>query len=208
MKGFVLALSCSLVFSSCVTAKTISDTEFVELSKKCAPNVSADTLKALVRTESSYNPFAIAVVGGSVRQPNNLLSALNTVKELEEKGMNYSLGLGQINKKNFKMLGVKPIDMFEPCENLKATQKILSNCYQRTDKSKSEGKRLADAFSCYYSGNEITGYRHGYVQTVVRNADVPSVKKITPNDLNIGSKNTSSCDGLLCQSKADNGLIF
>ena len=104
MKGFVLALSCSLVFSSCVNAKTISDSEFFELSQKCAPNVSADTLKALVRTESSYNPFAIAVVGGSVRQPNNLLSALNTVKELEEKGMNYSLGLGQINKKNSRIL--------------------------------------------------------------------------------------------------------
>ena len=35
---------------------------FDDLAGRCAPNVSLDTLKALIKTESSFNPYAIAVV--------------------------------------------------------------------------------------------------------------------------------------------------
>lgn len=106
------------------------------------------------------NPLAIAVVGGKVKQPSTLSDALALVKELESQGSNYSLGLGQINVKNFKTLGVTAEEMFDPCENLKATQYILKDCFVRAKgKDKSQGKQLGDALSCYYSGNEKTGYK-------------------------------------------------
>ena len=75
--------------------------EFDALADKCAPDVSKDTLQALIKTESSMNPLAIAVVGGKVKQPSTLSDALALVKGLESQGSNFSLGLGQINVKNF-----------------------------------------------------------------------------------------------------------
>ena len=127
MKKVLFSL-CALTFAQVTNAETIFD-----LAKKCAPNVSTDTVLALVKTESSFNPFAIGVVGGSVKQPTNIVDALATVEKLEREGKNYSLGLGQINKGNFKRLNVSAETMFNPCENLKASQKILSDAYQRTD---------------------------------------------------------------------------
>lgn len=117
--------------------------EFDALADKCAPDVSKDTLQALIKTESSMNPLAIAVVGGKVKQPTSLKDALNLVKELEKNGSNFSLGLGQINKKNFDRLGVTAEDMFEPCKNLQAAQHILKECFVKAQKEdKTEGKQL------------------------------------------------------------------
>ena len=48
---------------------------------------------------------------------------------------------------------------FQPCPNLQAGSRILNECYQRAGD-------WGRAFSCYYSGNFTTGYRHGYVQKV------------------------------------------
>ena len=50
--------------------------DFGELAKRCAPEVSEDTLRALVRTESSFNPYAIGIVGGGSRQPKAFHEAL------------------------------------------------------------------------------------------------------------------------------------
>lgn len=161
--------------------------EFDALADKCAPDVSKDTLQALIKTESSMNPLAIAVVGGKVKQPSTLSDALALVKELESQGSNYSLGLGQINVKNFNRLGVTAEEMFEPCKNLQAAQLILKECFLKAQKEdKTEGKQLGDALSCYYSGNEQTGYK-GYVQQVVSNADkyasvkIPSIQSVKKN---------------------------
>ena len=50
--------------------------DFGELAKRCAPEVSEDTLRALVRTESSFNPYAIGIVGGGSRQPKAFHEAM------------------------------------------------------------------------------------------------------------------------------------
>ncbi len=158
-------------------ARTLTETEFQALAAKCAPQVAYDTLRALVRTESSFNPLAIAVVGGKVRQPSSLPEALTTVMKLQRGRESYSLGLGQINSTNFRALGLEPAELFDPCVNLSAAAKILTECYERTQESRVQGERLTDALSCYYSGNERTGYEHGYVQRVLHNAGltVPSL---------------------------------
>ena len=98
----------------------------------CAPLVAQDTARALIQVESGGNPFAIGVVGGAlVRQPANLPEALATVAALEAAGWNYSVGLGQINKRNFERYGLSPATAFEPCANLTAMQGILGECFSR-----------------------------------------------------------------------------
>jgi len=134
----------------------------------CAPLVAQDTARALIQVESGGNPFAIGVVGGAlVRQPANLPEAVATVAALEAAGWNYSVGLGQINKRNFQRSGLNPQTAFNPCANLRAMQSILGECFSRASRRASTQAALRDAFSCYYSGNFQTGHQHGYVGKVL-----------------------------------------
>ena len=79
---------------------------FIALALACAPQVHPDTARAIVVVESAFNPYAIGVVGGALeRQPRTRAEALATVKELDTRRWNYSVGLGQINVSNFGRLG-------------------------------------------------------------------------------------------------------
>ena len=132
-------------------------------SLACGPlAVPDDVMAHVVHVESSRNPFAIGVVGGRLlRQPRNLGEAVATVRMLEARGYNYSVGLAQVNRVNFERFGLEaPEAGFDVCNNLAAGATILAECLQRHD------GRWGDAFSCYYSGNARTGYEHGYVQKV------------------------------------------
>lgn len=124
--------------------------------------VPREIMQHVVRVESSFNPYAIGVVGGHlVRQPKRLDEAVATVRMLEEKGYNFSVGLAQVNRYNLGKYGLDSYARaFEPCANLQAGSRILAECYQRS------GRDWGKAFSCYYSGNFVTGFRHGYVQKV------------------------------------------
>ena len=124
--------------------------------------VPLDVMHHVVRVESSRNQFAIGVVGGHlVRQPQNLPEALSTVRMLEERGYNFSIGLAQVNRYNLGKYGLDSYEKaFQICPNLQAGSRILADCYSRS------GRDWGKSFSCYYSGNFVTGYRHGYVQKI------------------------------------------
>lgn len=119
-------------------------------------------MEHVVKVESSFNPYAIGVVGGRLaRQPRSLAEALSTARMLEERGYNFSLGLAQVNRYNLARQGLDSYEKaFDTCPNLRAGARILAECYGRS------GGDWGKAFSCYYSGNFTTGYRHGYVQKV------------------------------------------
>ena len=144
---------------------------FLALAVACAPQVHADTARALVSVESAFNPWAIGVVGGAlVRQPRSRAEALATAKALRDAGWNFSVGLGQINLGNFDRLGLTVETAFEPCANLAAMQTVLAECFDRASGSAAKAVDqvgLRQALSCYYSGNFDTGFRHGYVRKVV-----------------------------------------
>lgn len=147
-------------------------TAFVALALACAPAVHIDTAHALVKVESSLNPWAIGVVRGELqRQPRSRAEALATAKALQATGWNFSVGLGQINVRNFTRLGLTLQSAFEPCSNLAAMQVVLTDCF---DRAASTGQRhqqvLRHALSCYYSGDFATGLHHGYVRRVVKAA--------------------------------------
>lgn len=160
--------------------------ELVALLSTCAPLVAPSTALAVIRVESSGNPHAIGVVGGRLeRQPRTLAEAVATTKSLERLGMNYSVGLGQINRTNFARLGLTPESAFEPCSNLRAMQSILRDCFERAAPAAPQQLALRQAFSCYYSGNYTTGFREGYVDRVLaawRANQAPNAKEATRQD--------------------------
>jgi len=128
------------------------------------PNLAVPTevMQHVVHVESGHNPFAIGVVGGQlVRQPQNIGEAIATVRMLEEQGYNFSVGIAQVNRANLGKYGLDSYEQaFDACANLAAGSRILAECYA------SAGNDWGKAFSCYYSGNFIAGYRDGYVQKV------------------------------------------
>jgi type IV secretion system protein VirB1 len=137
---------------------------FTGMEMMACPNlaVPVEVMHHVVEVESGANRYAIGVVGGELaRQPKNLGEALATVHMLDAKGYNYSLGMAQVNRTNLVKFGLDSYEKaFEPCPNLSAGSHILASCYVRA------GGNWGKAFSCYYSGNFVTGYRDGYVQKV------------------------------------------
>ena len=123
--------------------------------------VPLEVMQHVVKVESSHNPYAIGVVGGHlVRQPRNLNEALATVRMLEGRGFNFSVGIAQVNRYNLGKYGLTSYARaFEVCPNLQAGARILAECYGRH-------QEWGKSFSCYYSGNPVTGFRHGYVRKV------------------------------------------
>ena len=134
----------------------------IELTNCTGLAVPHEVMQHVVRVESSFNPYAIGVVGGRlVRQPKNLSEAVATVRMLERRGYNFSLGVAQVNRYNLEKYGLASYEKaFEVCPNLQAGSKILAECYSRS------GSDWGKSFSCYYSGNFVTGFRHGYVQKI------------------------------------------
>ncbi|WP_345779191.1 lytic transglycosylase domain-containing protein [Lysobacter sp. CFH 32150] len=143
--------------------------ELMNCPSLAVPN---EVMHHVVRVESSFNPYAIGVVGGRLaRQPKTLSEALATVRMLESRGYNFSLGLAQVNRYNLSKYGLDSYEKaFQTCPNLQAGSRILAECYGRS--SGDWGK----SFSCYYSGNFVTGFRHGYVQKIYASiSETPSV---------------------------------
>lgn len=124
--------------------------------------VPAEVMQHVVQVESAYNPYAIGVVGGHlVRQPESLPEAVATARMLKSRGYNFSLGLAQVNRYNLVKYGLDTYEKaFAACPNLNAGSRILAECHSRS------GGDWGKAFSCYYSGNFETGFRHGYVQKI------------------------------------------
>ena len=159
----------------------------------CAPLVHPGTAQALIGVESGFNPHAIGVVGGVLdRQPRNRLEAIATARHLQQRGWNFSVGLAQINLHNFARLGLNAATAFEPCQNLRAMQTVLVECFDRASTNTSASasakarptsqRALHQALSCYYSGNFVTGFRHGYVHRVTSTAARPIPKPVASKE--------------------------
>lgn len=150
------------------------------------PNLAVpnEVMHHVVRVESSFNPYAIGVVGGRlVRQPKSLGEALATVRMLEAKGYNFSLGLAQVNRYNLGKYGLDSYEKaFQACPNLQAGSRILAECHGRSNGD------WGKSFSCYYSGNFVTGFRHGYVQKVYASMGGASDKEGAPGAIEVIAK--------------------
>lgn len=150
--------------------------DYNHLLQHCAQGVNPVVMHGIISQESSFNPFAIGVVNGRLkRQPRTYQEGIAAIQALQAKGMNFSVGLAQINKQHFKRFGLNYTNMFNMCENVKAGAAIYKGCLAAANKSFGVGNFSTwAALSCYYSGNFSTGFkRYGndkmpYVSAVSR----------------------------------------
>lgn len=183
--GFLLSFSIAVNATNNPTSMNASLTTplvFNEMASDCAANVDVSTLQAIVRTESSFNPYAIGVVRGAVKQPSTFEEAVATAKALHAAGKNFSMGLAQINRYNLDKYGLDYESVFDVCKNLKVGADILAECYGRAPGKKGQ-EALQEALSCYYSGNFRTGFTTdlkglpSYVERILTSA-----KHYNPNE--------------------------
>lgn len=143
------------------------------LIQQCANQTPMPIAHAIIKTESSYNPFAIGVnlngkSFGGFKQPTNYQDAVTVAKSLIANGKNIDMGLAQINSANLRRLNLSVEQVLEPCNNLKAMQYILSSCYASASDS-GIGAKIQRAFSCYNTGNHRKGFSNGYVNKATKN---------------------------------------
>jgi type IV secretion system protein VirB1 len=143
------------------------------LASHCAPNVAPQTVAAIVHTESRGNPLALNVNGG--RQPfsqSTAAEAVATARRYIAAGYSVDLGLGQINSRNMRRLGLTWETVFDPCTNIAALGQILTQNYQSVADGRHPQTALRLAISLYNTGSTSRGFRNGYVAKVVGNAGV------------------------------------
>lgn len=143
--------------------------EFETLAAQCAPAVHPMTLAAVVRHESRFNPLAIGVNGSpAVRvRAKSLEEAVSTAERLIAQGRSIDLGLGQINSVNLRWLGLSVREAFNPCRNLTAAARVLTENYLRyREDATSDQAALDAALSAYNTGSRTGGLRNGYVAKV------------------------------------------
>lgn len=145
--------------------------DFLALAHECAPTVAHQTIVAIVRHESKLNPFAVGINGKTriTRQPTNEQEAIQISETLISMGVSIDMGLAQINSANLKKLGLSVAQVFDPCTNLRAAEKVLHWCYDPAEKKHGSGQAaLQAALSCYNTGDFSRGLNNGYVASVYR----------------------------------------
>ncbi|MGH7948422.1 MAG: lytic transglycosylase domain-containing protein [Candidatus Binataceae bacterium] len=148
-------------------------TAILGLALRCAPSVAPQTVAAIVQTESHGNPLALNVNGA--RQPAGQLStgaAVLTAQRYIAAGYSVDLGLGQINSRNMRKLGLTWDTVFDPCTNIAALGQILSENYRAVAGGRHPQTALRLALSMYNTGSPSRGFRNGYVAKVVGNAGI------------------------------------
>jgi type IV secretion system protein VirB1 len=143
------------------------------LASQCAPSVAPETVLAIIQTESSGEPFALNVNGG--RQParqSNAADAVATARRYVTAGYSVDLGLGQINSRNMRWLGLTWDTVFDPCANVAALARVLTTNYNAVSAGRDPQTSLRVALSMYNTGSQTRGFRNGYVAKVERNAGV------------------------------------
>jgi type IV secretion system protein VirB1 len=149
--------------------------DFTALAAECAPTVAPETMAAIVRVESRFQPYAININGGArlERQPASLPEAVATAEWLIAHGYNIDVGLGQVNSTNLPKLGLAVKDAFDPCRNLIAASKILTDNYITAKQRTSDNQAaLHAALSAYNTGSFTRGFGNGYVSAVLKGAGV------------------------------------
>lgn len=129
------------------------------LMHACAPSIGSRTLAAIVAYESGGRPEAIG--DNTTRRayfPATPAGAESLARRLLGLGHDLDLGLMQLNVRNVRSLGLSVRAAFDPCTNLAAGGRILSEDYGRATRSFGPGQRaLFHALSAYNTGGYWAG---------------------------------------------------
>jgi type IV secretion system protein VirB1 len=161
----------------------LSSSQFRQLASKCAPDIPLVTLRALVRAESGFRPYAVSLdyprrtarqqgltddVILLARQPKNLGEARSWTYWFLQRNRSVSIGLSQISTRNVARLGLTIDQLFDPCTNLQASSHLLKRTYRDAQVTLGdEQTALYQALSLYNSGSGRIGFENGYVTRVV-----------------------------------------
>jgi type IV secretion system protein VirB1 len=148
--------------------------DLIPIIEKCAPTVAPQTLQRIIGVESGQRPHAIGykvTKNGTVytltKQPSDTKEAQAWADWLYQNGYKFDAGIAQVNSANFMRLGLTPRNVFDPCVNIGAGGKILTEFYTSASSKFGPGQTaLFAAISAYQSGNFKTGFQTGYVQKV------------------------------------------
>lgn len=167
---------------------------FLAMASACAPAAAPSTLLAVARVESGVEPFAIGVNGqpGLGLHPRSKAGAIQAAEALIAANRNIDLGIAQINVRNLARLRLTVADAFDPCRNLAAATTLLASEFQRAATTQGEGQAaLKTALSRYNTGDDLRGFRNGYVARVVHAAQLLAPQAVAPRP---DAKPTASWD--------------
>jgi len=143
------------------------------LIARCAPQVHPQTLSAIVDVESGGWPWSINDnTTGSSMFLRSYGAAVSTAAQLISRGDSVDLGLAQINSGNLDWLHLTVASVFDPCSNIAAGARVLTNCYERA--ASHFGHVIAQRFpyvtvryavSCYNTNSLFAGAH--YVEKVL-----------------------------------------
>jgi type IV secretion system protein VirB1 len=161
---------------------TLSAAAVLSLAAQCAPGVAPETIAAIVQTESQGYELAINVNGLSrkIAQPTSLAQAIDVSRFYVAKGYSVDLGLGQINSRNMKALGLTWETVFDPCTNVAAAGAVLAGNYHQVSAGLHPQRALRIALSMYNTGSRSRGFANGYVAKVVGNAGIADTASSAP----------------------------
>ena len=179
-------------------------TAILGLAAQCAPNVAPQTVAAIVQTESQGDPWALNVNGARQPvRPKSVAAAVVIAQRYVAAGYSVDLGLGQINSRNMRRLGLTWETVFNPCTNIAALGRVLTENYRVVADGRHPQVALRLALSMYNTGNASRGFRNGYVAKVVGNAGATESTPTDPNaDPQLVAANTDARTAILDENEA------
>jgi type IV secretion system protein VirB1 len=175
MKALVLSIALIAPFTSAGQVRDPHAAQrFPRLASACVPIAPLSTVRAIVRAESNFYPYALSVnrprrMGLRLRrQPRSQEEAVYWTRWLLEHHYTISAGLMQINSIDAAEHGVGAEQLFDPCRNLQLGWRILTEKYQSAAAKHGPGQQaLLEALSLYNSGSPRLGFINGYVARLV-----------------------------------------
>jgi type IV secretion system protein VirB1 len=150
----------------------LSDSEVNALAEECARGSSAQTLVAVSRTESGFNPWALHDnTTGISESPVSAEAADSDATAWINRGDSVDIGLMQINSANLPALGMTVQAALDPCASLAGGASVLQAAYGGGTANANDQVALLMALSRYNTGSPFRGIMNGYAHRVIASAD-------------------------------------
>jgi len=163
---------------------------FLALALQCSPMVAPDTLLAVARQESGLHAWLLRDnMTKDVVEGRDLAQAAGAAEVLIAAGHSVDLGLMQINSRNLIVLGLSVAAVMDPCTNVAAGGRILTEAYALAALRLGPGaEALRTALSRYNTGDDQAGLQNGYVGQVEQRANAYVVPSL------LGSKSATDAE--------------
>ena len=161
-------------------ATTLSPAEFSALAAHCAPSVPAQTLAAVGRTESAFDPWALHDnTTGLSENPDSAQAAQADASAWVARGDSVDIGMMQINSANLPALSLTVTSALDPCVSLAGGAAVLQAAFGAENSSANAQVALLLALSRYNTGSPLKGIMNGYARKVVANGSMATVPAAT-----------------------------